>query len=165
VGERVPARVALLQELLLVVRSFDQGLTDRLVFDDGEALQNTRLLRKKLDALSLLQQGRSKCKRGSRRFKALNAKVAKLHRDVANQRKDELHKLSSKLVSQCEVLATEELTLSNMTRAPKPRPELDASGAPTGHFLPNGAAAKAGLNRELLSSGMGFLLQLLKYKA
>lgn len=147
------------------IRGFDQGLTDRLVFDDGEVLQNTRLLRKKLDALALLQRARSKCKRGSSRFKALNVKVAKLHRDIANQRKDELHKISSKLVSHCEVLATEEMTIANMTRAPKPRPELDASGTPTGHFLPNGAAAKAGLNRELLSSGMGFLLQLLKYKA
>jgi len=36
---------------------------------------------------------------------------------------------------------------------------------PTGQFLPNGSTAKAGLNREMLSSGMGYLLQLLLYKA
>lgn len=147
------------------IRGFDQGLTDRLVFDNGEKVENTRLLRGKLDELAALQQAREKCAKGSRRFKALNGKIAKLHKKVANQRKDELHKLSADLVARCEILATEELAIANMTKAPKAKPERDAAGRPTGAFLPNGAAAKAGLHRELLSSGMGFLLRLLKYKA
>ena len=148
-----------------LIRGFDQGLTDRLVFDDGQTVENTRLLRNKLDALAALQQDRAKCKKRSRRYKALTVQIAKLHSKVANQRKDELHKLSSAMVAQCELLATEEMALANLTRAPKPKPELDAQGNPTGHYLPNGAAAKAGLNREMLSSGMGFLLQMLQYKA
>ena len=147
------------------IRGFDQGLTDRLVFDNGEKVENSRLLRKKLDASGDMQRRKALCKRNSRQYKALGTKIKGLHKLVANQRKDELHKLSSMLVASCEVLATEELTLNNMTRAPKPKPELDAKGVETGHYLPNGSAAKAGLNRELLSSGMGVLLNMFAYKA
>lgn len=63
------------------------------------------------------------------------------------------------------MLATEKLAVNSMSRAPQPKPELNAAGTPTGSFLPNGAAAKAGLNRELLSSGMDILLQMFSYKA
>lgn len=147
------------------IRGFDQGLTDRLTFDDGETVENTRLLRSKLSELAGLQRRRALCTKGSRQFKRLNRCVAKLHRKVANQRHDENHKLSATLVRQCSILATEALDVAGMVRAPKAKPELDAKGAPTGEFLPNGAAAKAGLNRELQSAGMGFLLQALAYKA
>jgi putative transposase len=146
------------------IRSFDQGLTDRLVFDDGTTVENTRLLRIKLELLADLQRQKARCKKNSRRYKALSRQIAQLHRHIANQRKDELHKITTDMAMTCELLATEELVLNNMTRAPVPKPELDANGVKTGQFLPNGAAAKAGLNRELLSSGMGFFLQLLSYK-
>lgn len=147
------------------IRGFDQGLTDRLTFDDGTVVPNSRLLRNKLDELADLQRQRARCKRGSRRFKALGVCVAKLHRHIAHQRKDENHKLTAEMVSSCEILGTEEMTMAGLIRAPQPKPEVDAQGVATGAFLPNGAAAKAGLNRELQSAGMGFLLQLLAYKA
>lgn len=147
------------------IRGFDQGLTDRIVFDNGETVDNTRLLRNKLDDLAELQQSRAKCKKYSRRYKSLTGAIAKLHRKVANQRKDENHKFTSKMVAQCELLATEALALANLIRAPKPKPELDADSVPTGHFLPNGAAAKAGLNREMQSAGMGAVLYMFSYKA
>ena len=146
------------------IRAFDQGLTDRLVFDNGEKVENTRLLRNKLESLACLQRQKALCKRGSRRYKEISKKIKAMHRKIAMQRKDELHKLSTHLAMTCELLATEELNLANMVRAPKAKPELDAQGAPTGIFLPNGAASKAGLNREMLSSGMGFFLQQLAYK-
>jgi len=146
------------------IRGFDQGLTDRLVFDDGQTVENTRLLRNRLEELAGFQQKKARCKKGSRRFKELAKSLKDLHCKIKNQRKDELHKLSTHLAVTCEILATEELTIANMTKAPKAKPELDAKGVPTGHYLPNGAAAKAGLNREMLSSGMGMFLQMLSYK-
>ena len=145
------------------IRGFDQGLTDRIVFDDGQTVSNSRLLRNRLEELACLQRARARCKRGSRRYKELVSSIAALHRKVAAQREDELHKLSTHLATTCELLATEELAVANMVRTPKAKPEVDAHGAPTGNYLPNGAAAKAGLNRELQSSGMGFLMQLLSY--
>ena len=147
------------------IRGFDQGLTDRIVFDNGEVVENTRLLRNKLEALACLQQRRARCTKRSRQYKALTVAIARMHRDVANQRKDELHKFTSGLVSQCAFLGSEELDVANMTRAPAPKPEVDAQGEKTGQFLPNGAASKAGLSRELMSAGFGMMLQMITYKA
>lgn len=48
-----------------------------------------------------------------------------------------------------------------MTRAPNPVPDPDRAGA----WLPNGAAAKAGLNRSLLDAGWGVFLAVLRAKA
>ena len=147
------------------IRGFDQGLTDRLVFDDGETVGNTRLLRNKLDDLGELQRQRARCRKYSRRYKRLGAQLANTHKRIANQRKDELHKLSSALVARCELLATEQMDIESLVEAPEPLAEFDAHGVKTGGFLPNGAANKARLNRENLSAGYGFLLQLFKYKA
>ena len=48
-----------------------------------------------------------------------------------------------------------------MVRAPKPQPDP----AQPGGFLPNGAAAKAGLNKSILDAGWGVFLGILAHKA
>ena len=83
------------------LRGFDQGLTDRMTFDDGETIGNTRLLRNELDHLAELQRQRARCKKGSRRFKDLGAQIKNLHKTVANKRKDELHKMTADMVAHC----------------------------------------------------------------
>ncbi len=143
------------------IRAFDQGVTDRLVFDDGETFENPRWLREKLGEIERLQQCRARCKRGSRGYRKLSAEIARTHRKIANCRKDWMHKTTTALVERAEVLATEKLKTKNMTRAPKAKPDPDRPGA----FLPNGAAAKAGLNREILSAGFAQFLQMCAYKA
>ena len=59
------------------------------------------------------------------------------------------------------MIAHEELRIANMVRTPKPKPDPNQSGA----FLPNGAAAKAGLNRSLHDAGWGVFLGILADKA
>ena len=144
---------------------FDQGLADRMTFDNGDTLDNPRWLREKLATLEVLQQSCAKCRRGSRRRHKLCIAIARVHRDIANARKDWLHKLSAALVKDNVLIATEALQVKNMVCTPRARPEVDAHGNETGQFLPNGTTAKAGVNRELQSAGMGFLMQLLDYKA
>jgi putative transposase len=53
----------------------------------------------------------------------------------------------------------EDLQINNMVRRPKPSPNDE------GGFDPNGAAAKGGLNREILAAGWGQLLRYIGYKA
>jgi len=53
----------------------------------------------------------------------------------------------------------EDLKIARMVKRPKPRPN------PDGTYEPNGAAAKAGLNKTILDAGWGQLLQMLAYKA
>lgn len=147
------------------IRGFDQGLTERLVFDDGESVPNERWLSKSLNEMAELQQARAKCKKGSRRFEAIGKKLRDMHASIANRRRDGIHKLSAKMVQSCELLASEEMNVASMVDRPEKMEEKDPSGKPTGAFLPNGAGRKAKLNRENLSAGYSMLLGMLGYKA
>jgi putative transposase len=82
-----------------------------------------------------------------------------MHRHIARQRRDLNHHLSRRLVDRYELIAHEKLQIMNMTRRPAPRRSGD------GGYEPNGAAAKAGLNREILNAGWGQLLRMITYKA
>jgi putative transposase len=57
------------------------------------------------------------------------------------------------------VVVFEDLHLANLVRRPKPKQDED------GTYLPNGAAAKGGLNKSLLDNGLGQFIQIVTYKA
>lgn len=95
----------------------------------------------------------------SKRRKAAARKVGRLHRKVRRQRLDFHHKAALALVRRHDVIAHESLNVAGMVTAPKPR--ADASG----RFLPNGAAAKAGLNNSILDAAWSQFLSILANKA
>jgi len=98
--------------------------------------------------------------KGSHRQKRTAQKIAGCHAYAANVRHDFAHKASRKIVdSEAEVFVFEDLKVRNMTKAPKPR------NAGNGRYLPNGAAAKAGLNRSMLESAWAKVRQFTAYKA
>jgi putative transposase len=77
-----------------------------------------------------------------------------------NIRKDFCHKTSRKIVdAQWLINVLENLKLGNMTKRAKPK--QDAAGK----YLPNGAAAKSGLNRVVLDAALGQLLEFVRYKS
>ncbi len=78
-------------------------------------------------------------------------KVAHLHGKVRRRRLDHAHKTALDLVRAHDVIAHEDLRIRNMSRAPAPKPDPERAGA----FLPNGAAAKAGLNKSINDAGWG----------
>jgi len=55
----------------------------------------------------------------------------------------------------------EDLSITNMSKAPEPKPDPEREGA----YLPNGAAAKAGLNQSILDAGWGQFQALCTTKA
>jgi putative transposase len=57
------------------------------------------------------------------------------------------------------MIAHEALKVTNMTKRAVPEPDGD------GGHLPNGAAAKSGLNRSILDAGWGVFLTILSHKA
>lgn len=85
--------------------------------------------------------------------------VVQHHTKIAQQRKDFLHKTSAALVQQAHILIGEQLNIQRMTRRPLPR--RDESG----RYIANSAQAKAGLNREILSTAPGMFFDILRTKA
>ena len=55
----------------------------------------------------------------------------------------------------------EDLQIANMLRRAKPVPDPDEPG----QYLPNGAAAKTGLNRSISDAGWGRFISILRAKA
>lgn len=141
------------------VVGIDLGVTHLAATSDGELVDNPRHLRSSLDALAARQQIFAGRRRGSHRRRKAAARVAQLHRKVARQRRDVAHKLSRRLVDDHDLIVHEDLKITNLTRRPAAKPNDN------GEFDPNGAAAKAGLNREILASGWGQLLRMIAYKA
>src|SRR5690606_31191621 len=97
----------------------DLGLKAFAVTSSGEVTSNPKHLRKSEKRLAKLQKDLSRKKKGSHnRYKA-RLKVAKLHEKIRNQRQDFLHKVSSKMISENQVIVMENLSVKNMMQNPK----------------------------------------------
>jgi putative transposase len=137
----------------------DLGVTHFAALSDGTFLEQPRHYRKSEKKLAMLQQALARKKRGSHRRKKAVLAVAKAHRKIRNQRKDFLHKASRTLVNRYQMIAFEDLQIANVTKAPKPKQDEN------GKYLPNGASAKAGLNKSILDAGWGMFQQMCLVKA
>ena len=89
----------------------DLGIKDFAITSDGEVFENPKYLRKAQSKLKYVQRKYSKYK-GKRTKK----KLAKLHENVANKRKDFLHKVSTKLIRENQTIALETLAVKNMVK-------------------------------------------------
>ncbi len=137
----------------------DLGVTHFAALSTGEFIDHPRYLRKAEKKLIAAQQALSRKKRGSHRRKKAAQQVAKYHRKIANQRRDFHHKAAHKLVNQYQVIVLEDLQVKNLTKAPAPKQDEN------GKYLPNGAAAKAGLNKSILDAGWSTFTQMVSVKA
>jgi putative transposase len=89
----------------------DLGIKDFLITSDGKVCDNPKYLHRVESKLKHTQRKYSKHK-----GKRTKNKLAKLHEKVANQRKDFLHKQSSKLVSENQTIAVEDLNVKGMLK-------------------------------------------------
>ncbi len=137
----------------------DLGLLHFATLSDGSTIDNPRYYRKAEKKLERLQQALSRKKRGSHRRKKAAGQVAKAHRKIRNQRMDFLHKESRKLVDAYGTIVFEALQPANMSKRPKPKQDEN------GKYLPNGAAAKGGLNKSIVDAGWAMFQQFCTYKA
>ena len=94
----------------------DLGITDFAITSDGEVFENPKWLRKSERRLAKLQRDLSRKKKGSKNRNKARLQVAKLHEKITNQRKDFLHKLSSKIIDENQVIVLEDLKISNMLK-------------------------------------------------
>jgi putative transposase len=137
----------------------DMGLKYFMTDSHGDVVENPRYFRKSRGRLKKLQQCLSKKKKRSNRRKKAVKSVAKAHKKVRNQRKDFHHKEARILVETFETIIFEDLSMHNMVRKPKVKQDEN------GKYLPNGAAAKGGLNKSIHDAGWGSFIELVKHKA
>ena len=94
----------------------DLGIKDFAITSDGEVFENPKWLRKSEKRLTKLQRDLSRKKKGSNNRNKARLKVAKLYEKITNQRKDFLHKLSSKIIDENQVIVLEDLKITNMLK-------------------------------------------------
>ena len=94
----------------------DVGLKEFAICSDGYRVSNPKYLRNSEKRLIKLQKDLSRKQKGSNNRNKARLKVAKLHDKIANQRKDFLHKLSTKLIRENQSIAIEDLRVSNMMK-------------------------------------------------
>lgn len=94
----------------------DMGLKAFAITSDGVEYPNHNYLSKSQKRLAKLQQQLSRKTKGSNRWEKARVQVARLHEHVTNQRQDMLHKLSTDLVRQYDVICIEDLAPKNMVK-------------------------------------------------
>lgn len=94
----------------------DVGLKDFAILSNGEVFGNPRFLRNMEQKLSKAQRILSRRTKGSSNWKAQSVKVARIHERIVNARTDYLHKISSQLVKNHDLIAIEDLQISNLMK-------------------------------------------------
>ena len=150
----------------------DRGCVHTLALSDGTFMDMPKPSKAELKRLKYLQrkmarQDRVNEARGGRTAKLASKRRQKtlsqfnaLQGRIVRRRNDWIEKTTTSLAKANILIAMEDLDVQAMTRRPKPK----SDPAKPGHYLPNGAKAKAGLNRSILGNNWSRLMKRLKDK-
>ena len=139
----------------------DLGVVNIVALSQGEPLLGDQFGSRSRAKLADAQRSLATKQRGSAHRARQVEVVARCHRTIAHQRRNAAHQLSRRLVNEYDFIAVEDLKVTHMIRAPKPKPDPANSGG----YLPNGASRKAGLNRSIHDAGWGLLVSMILEKA
>lgn len=106
----------------------DLGLKGLLITDNGYKFDNPRHTKRYAAKLAKYQRRLSKKKLGSANRAKAKKKVARIHAKISDCRRDNLHKVSRKLVNENQVICAESLKVKNMIRNPKPAKAIADAG-------------------------------------
>ncbi len=133
----------------------DLGVKVPLALSTGEVLDIQGMTANEQVNLAKSQRVLARMVKFSKNWVKQKRKIAKLHQTVAHRRRDGINKATTYLAKNHRLVVVEDLRLKNMTKAPAAKPDPEQEGS----FLPNGAAAKAGLNRVILDKALGEVLR------
>ena len=94
----------------------DMGIKSFVVDSDGMEYPNHKYLMRSERKLAKLQRQLSRKTKGSNRQEKARIQVAKLHEHISNQRRDMLHKLSTEIVQQNDIICLEDLSPKNIVK-------------------------------------------------
>lgn len=94
----------------------DLGIKDFAITSDGGKIENPKFLRKSEKRIKRLQRQLARKQKGSNNRAKAKIKLARKHEKVANQRKDFLHKITTNLVKNHDLIVCEDLQVKNMAK-------------------------------------------------
>jgi putative transposase len=94
----------------------DIGIKTFLTGSDGFIVENPQFFRESQAELIKAQRHLSHKKKGSSRRKKAKLKVARIHNNIANQRKTFIHQVTAKLIQEYDFIAIEDLNVAGMVK-------------------------------------------------
>ena len=132
------------------VVGIDRGVVVTAMTSDGQKFQAPKA-KKQQARYDKLQRVLDTKTKGSQNRKKILDKMADIRFKAGNQRKDWLEKTTTYLAETYDVVVLEDLKVKNMTKRVAPKQDEQ------GKYIPNGQAAKRGLNKAILGSAWGGL--------
>ena len=94
----------------------DLGIKDLCITSDGKKYGNPKTIRKYENKLAKLQRQLAHKKKGSNNYYKKKKQIALCYEKITNTRKDYLHKLSHEIISENQVIVSENLQIKNMVK-------------------------------------------------
>lgn len=94
----------------------DLGVTSLVALSTGEKVANPKGFNAKRRKLKKAQKALARKQKGSSNRHKARLKVAKVHQEIADARKDFLHKLTTRLVRENQTIVVEDLAVKNMVK-------------------------------------------------
>ena len=94
----------------------DTGIKDLAILSDGTTYENIRSLKNSLKKLKYEQRQLSKKVKGSSSRNKQKQKLAIVHEKITNVRKDYLHKVSTEIVKNHDIISVEDLAVKNIMK-------------------------------------------------
>lgn len=94
----------------------DLGIKTFIVTSEAEEIENPKFLNTNLKRVKCLQKRHTRKKKGGKNREKARLKLALKHEKIANQRKDFLHKTSTKLVRENQTICIEDLNVEGMLK-------------------------------------------------
>ena len=94
----------------------DLGLKSMVITSDGHTYGNPKFFAKDEKKLARAQRRHAKKKKGSKNRKKARLKVARIHKKIADRRRNYQHQLSTHIIRENQVVCVESLAVKNMVQ-------------------------------------------------
>ena len=94
----------------------DAGITTLATLSSGKKIANPKTFNRLYRKLRTAQKSLSRKTKGSRNFHKARIAVARIHAKISDTRLDFLHKLTTRLVTENDLIAIEDLSVRNLTK-------------------------------------------------
>lgn len=112
-NEEIPTKKPIVENKAVGI---DLGIKTFATLSDGVSIENPKNLKRSLRRLKQRQRALSRKKKGSNNRNKAKLKLATIHEKVTNQRLDFLHKTTTMIVQNYDVICLETLKASNMIK-------------------------------------------------